>query len=45
MAEVEVLKVAANSKPIAIAGALAAIIREKGKQKFKLSGRCCKSGC
>ncbi|GAB6189679.1 stage V sporulation protein S [Marinitoga arctica] len=38
MAEVEVLKVAANSKPIAIAGALAAIIREKGKAEIQAIG-------
>ncbi|MBP7237523.1 MAG: stage V sporulation protein S, partial [Petrotogaceae bacterium] len=30
MAEAEVLKVAANSKPIAVAGALSAIIRDHG---------------
>ncbi|BBE30444.1 stage V sporulation protein S [Tepiditoga spiralis] len=38
MAELEVLKVAANSKPIAVAGALAAIIREKGKVEIQSIG-------
>lgn len=38
MAELEVLKVAANSKPVAVAGALAAIIREKGKVEIQSIG-------
>lgn len=38
MAELEVLKVAANSKPVAVAGALAAIIRDKGKAEIQSIG-------
>jgi stage V sporulation protein S len=38
MAEIEVLKVAANSKPVAVAGALAAIIREKGVAELQAIG-------
>ncbi len=38
MAEIEILKVAANSKPVAVAGALAAIIREKGVAELQAIG-------
>ena len=38
MAELEVLKVAGKSKPNAVAGALAAIIREKGKAELQAIG-------
>ncbi|HOT32609.1 MAG TPA: stage V sporulation protein S [Petrotogaceae bacterium] len=38
MAEAEVLKVAANSKPIAVAGALSAIIRDHGIAELQAIG-------
>ncbi|RAO99907.1 stage V sporulation protein S [Petrotoga sp. 9PW.55.5.1] len=38
MAEFEVLKVAANSNPVAVAGALAAIIRESGIAELQAIG-------
>lgn len=38
MSELEVLKVAANSKPIAVAGALAAIIRDNSKAELQAIG-------
>lgn len=38
MAEMEVLKVAANSNPVAVAGALAAIIRDKGNVELQAIG-------
>jgi len=38
MAEMEVLKVAANSNPVAVAGALAAIIRDSGSAELQAIG-------
>ncbi|HOO74637.1 MAG: stage V sporulation protein S [Thermotogae bacterium] len=38
MSEYEVLKVAANSKPVAVAGALSAIIRDKGTAELQAIG-------
>jgi stage V sporulation protein S len=38
MAELEILKVAANSKPVAVAGALAAIIRENAQAELQAIG-------
>jgi stage V sporulation protein S len=38
MAEMEVLKVAANSNPVAVAGALAAIIRDRGIAELQAIG-------